>query len=45
MTYYRYHVIEYCAVIGTHSMAGAVDKLLNGHVQTPSLHAEWGLAM
>jgi len=34
ITYFRYHVTEYCAVIGTHSMVWS-DKLLYGHVPVP----------
>jgi len=34
ITYFRYHVTEYCAVIGTHSTVQG-DKLLYGHVSDP----------
>ena len=33
-TYFRYHVTEYCAVIGTHSTVRGT-KLLYGHVPDP----------
>jgi len=34
ITYFRYHVTEYCAVIGTHSTVWG-NKLLYGHVPDP----------
>ena len=34
MTYFRYHVTEYCAVIGTHSTVRG-DKLLYGLIPDP----------
>ena len=34
ITYFRYHVTEFCAVIGTHSTVRG-DKLLYGHVPDP----------
>ena len=34
ITYFKYHVTEYCAVIGTHSTVWG-DKLLYGHVPDP----------
>ena len=43
ITFFRYHVTEYCAVIGTHSTVWG-DKLFYGHVPDPSLGAEQGLA-
>ena len=37
--YFRYHVTEYCAVIGTNSMVWG-DQLLYGYVPTLSLGEE-----
>ena len=34
ITYFRYHVTEYCAVIGTHPTVWG-NKLLHGHVPVP----------
>ena len=34
ITYFGYHVTEYCAVIGTHSTVRG-DKLLYGHIPDP----------
>jgi len=45
ITYFRYHVTEYCAVIGMHSIVQG-DKLLYGHVPDPFLwcRIEYGRA-